>query len=112
MRTNINYTNEILGGYLMDNNEVNEEYLAEQIIDYGDGRERLYNECFNTRGKTRNVAINWMMDFINDKLQDWGYRGYYATNQQVMKFDREHGNSLERMLDIVEAHVKEEREEA
>lgn len=112
MRTNMNYTNEILGGYLMDNNEVNAGYLADEIRWYGDAREHLYNECFNTRRKTRNVAINWMMDFINDKLKDWGYRGYYATNQQVMKFDREHGNSLEKMLDILEEHIKEEREEA
>ena len=29
-----------------------------------------------------------------------------------MKFDREHGNSLEKMLDILEEHIKEEREEA
>lgn len=111
MKTNINYTNEVLGGYLMDNNEVNVEYLADEIKWHGNSKEHLYNECFNTRRKTRNVAIEWMMDFINTKLADWGYRGYYATNKQVMKFDRDHGNSLETMLDILEAYIITEREE-
>lgn len=113
MRTNINYTYEILGGYLMSNNEVNAESLADDIRWYGDAREHLYNECFNTRRKTRNVAIEWMMDFINNQMrEDYRYRGYYATNQQVIKFDREHNGSLEKMLDILEEHIKDEREEA
>ncbi len=110
MKTNINYTYEVLGGYLMDNNKVNAGYLAEEIKDHGWTYENLYNECFNTRRKPRNVAINWMMDFINKQLVNNGYRGYYATNQQVMKFDKQHGG-LEDVLDILEAGIKQERED-
>lgn len=110
MKTNQNYTFEILGGYLMDNNEVNAEYLAEQVIDYAERIADRYNECFNTRRKPRNVAIEWLMDFINRQLKNSGYVGFYASNAQVMAFDRKHGGSLERVLDIIEEEVKTERE--
>lgn len=110
MKTNQNYTFEILGGYLMDNNEVNAEYLASEIIDTAEGIERLYNECFNTRRKTRNIAIEWLIFFVNNQLVNAGYRNYCVNNAQLMNFDKKHGGSLERVLDIVEAEVKQERD--
>ena len=111
MKTNAAFTNEVLGGYLMDNNRVNVEYLAEQITITAENEAHLYEERFNTRRKTRNIAINEMMFFINLMLKYNGRRGYYASNAQVMKFDREHGGDLEAVLDIIEAEIIETRNE-
>lgn len=115
MKTCKAYTHEILGGYLMNNNKVNVEYLAHCINVYAvNGNEALYNEIktFNpNRRKRRNVAINELMQFVNYELQCAGYKNYYATNAQVMQFDKMHGGSLEEVLDILEELIAAERAE-
>lgn len=111
MKTNINYTYEILGGYLMSNNKLNVGYFADAVMLFSDNDETLYKERFNTRRKTRNIAINELMSFINRELKFAGYTGYYASNAQVMKWDKEHDGGLEAALDIIEANVIQTREE-
>ena len=111
MKTSTIYTNEILSGYLMDNNRINVEYLADQIDMVASNEENYYFERLNTRRKIRNIAIGELMFFINRELNFSGYRGYYATNEQVMKFDKEHGGDLEKVLDILEDYIKTTREE-
>ena len=101
MRTNANYTNEILGGYLMNNNRINVESLADQVDVL----------AVNTRRKPRNIANDELMFWINTELKYNGYAGYYATNKQVMKFDKEHGGDLEKVLDIIEGYIITTREE-
>jgi len=111
MRTDKNKTFEILGGYLMNNNHLNIGYFAEMVIIVSDNESTLYKERFNTRRKTRNIAINELMHFINSELKYSGYDGYYATNKQVMDFDKEHGGDLEKVLDIVENNIITTRKE-
>ena len=111
MRTNANYTNEILGAYLMNNNTINVESLADQVDVLAINTRNYYEERLNTRRKIRNIAIDELMFWINTELKYSGYPGYYATNAQVMKFDREHGGSLEKVLDIVEKYILITREE-
>lgn len=111
MRTNEAYTNEILGGYLMNNNHINIESLADQIDVLAVNTKNYYLERLNTRRKTRNIAIAEMMFWINTELKYNGYAGYYATNKQVMKFDKEHGGDLEKVLDIIEKYIIITREE-
>lgn len=110
-RTDINKTYEILGGYLMSNNELNIEYFAHQVTLHAENNEQYYKERFNTRRKIRNIAISEMMFFINTELYFSGYENFYATNQQVMKWDKEHGYGLEKALDLVVEDIKATRED-
>lgn len=110
-KTDKKKTYEILGGYLMENNHINIEYLAGEIMILSDNTRKLYDERFNTRRKVRNIAINEMMYFINTHLEYSGYPGYYATSKQVIDFDKEHGGDLEKVLDIVEENILETRKE-
>ena len=110
-KTDKKKTYEILSGYLMNNNHVNIEYLADQIILISDNESRLYHERFNTRRKTRNIAINELMFFIDTELKYSGYPGYYATNKHVTDFSKEHGGDLEKVLDIVEENIERTRKE-
>ena len=111
MKTNAAYTAEILSGYLMNNNQVNVGYLAEQIDIFAYNREALHRNRLNTRQKIRNIAINELMQFINTHLGYNGYSGYYATNAQVMKWDKEHENGLEAVLDILVECIETTRNE-
>ena len=113
MKTRQEKTFEVLGGYLMSDNTVNAEYIAREIqLVILDNTETGYREMHNTRRRARAVAIEALMAFVNEQLNEWNPgAGLYATNAQVMKFDREHGGSLEKALDIVEAYIIEERAE-
>lgn len=110
-RTDKNKTYEILGGYLMNNDHVNIGYLADQVMLISDNESTLYHERFNKRRKTRNIAINEMIFFINQELKYSGYPGYFATSKQVIDFSKEHGGDLEKVLDIVEENIKRTRKE-
>lgn len=111
MRTNANYTNEILGGYLMNNDHINIESLANQVDVLAVNTRRYYDERRNTRRKIRNIAIDELMFWINTELKYNGYPGYYATNAQVMKFDKDHGGDLEKVLDKVVEYIQITRDE-
>lgn len=110
-KTDKQKTYEILGGYLMNNNRINIEYLAEQVMIISDNEYMLYKERFNTRRKIRNIAINELMFFIDTELKYFGYPGYYATSKQVIDFSKEHGGDIEKVLDIVEKNILETRKE-
>lgn len=110
MRTNQNYTYEILAGYLKNDGHLNIESLAENINITAVNDRNQYEEIFNKRRKVRNIAINQLMYWINENLKYSGYAGYYATNEQVMKFDKEHYRDLEKVLDILVDYIKIERE--
>ena len=106
------YTYEILNGYCMNNGRVNIEYLAEQIYIVCNNDARTYGQARNNnRIKTRNIAINWLMFFVNTELKFSGYNRYYCTSKHLMDYDREHNGDLERVLDIVENYIKEIKEE-
>ena len=110
-KTDKNKTYEILGGYLMDNNHINIESLADEIMILSDNTKNLYFERFNTRRKIRNIAINELMFFIDTHLNYFGYPGYYATSKQVIDFSKEHGGDIEKVLDIVEKNIEITRKE-
>lgn len=110
--TNQKYTNEILSGYLMNNDRLNTEYLFLQVDIHTSNTKRLYDFMHEkSRIKVRNVAINLLKAFVNSELRFSGYAGYECTNAQLMKFDKEHGNGLTEVLDMIETWIIEERKE-
>lgn len=52
------------------------------------------------------------MYWIDENIKYNGHAGYCATNKQVMNFDRNHGGSLEKVLDELTNYIIEERKEA
>ena len=113
MKTNINYTYEILNGYAMNDTHINVDSLTDNIWITAINTIQLYEAIRtpNKRQKTRNLAIMCLMYWINENLKYCGHSGYYATNKQVMKYDQEHGNDIEKVLDLLVEWIEEERNE-
>lgn len=110
--TNQNFTNEILGGYLMNNDRLNTEYLFLQVDIHTSNTRKLYDFMHEkNRMKVRNVAISLLKSFVDSELRFAGYVGYECTSKQLMKFDKEHGNGLMEVLDMIETWIIEERKE-
>lgn len=111
MKTNTLFTNEVLNNYADAAGKIDINYFAHCVEIVADNNRDTSEEKYNTRRKPRNIAILWLMYFINTELKYQDHEGYYATNKQVMKWDASHGGQLEKVLDIVEGYIKVEREE-
>ena len=109
--TNQAFTFQVLGGYLTDAGRVDVEWMADAIQLDCMNTERLYRAALDKRRKARSVAVEFLMDFVNNGLKFAGHAGYTATNAQVMRFDRQHGGGLERVLDEVEEYITAYRAE-
>lgn len=111
--TNIKYTFEVLDGYLMDNNSVNVDSLAEniEVVCENDRSESAYNQMKNTRVPAAKVAVNWVCTWINAEIRwCYGHCGYVCTWEQVKKFNRLHNNSIDDVLAVLTAYITEQRE--
>lgn len=110
-RTNAVYTNEILNSYADNAGAIDINYIAHCVEIVADNDRPTSELKYNTRRKPRNIAISWLMYFIDTELYFANHPGYYATNKQVMQWDRTHGGQLEKVLDIVESYINDERNE-
>lgn len=112
--TKKSYTYEVLNNYLMNNGRLNETYVAElvQITCYN---EKKYQDIIigktDSRMTIKNVAIVCLKHFIDTELKFNKHEGYECTNKHLTDYDKEHDNTLSRVLEMVEEYIKFEREE-
>lgn len=111
MHTKTAYTHNILNKYLYEDGHIDISYFAHCVQIVCDNDRPLCEEKYNTRRRPRAVAISWLMAFINSELKFSEYTGFYATNKQVIEWDRTHGGQLEKVLDLVENYINQERNE-
>lgn len=111
MHTNTNYTHDILNSYTDNTGAIDIGYIAHCVEIVADNDQPTSVEKYNTRRKPRNVAISWLMYWIDTELYFNFGRGYYATNKQVMEWDKTHAGQLEKVLDIVTEYIITERNE-
>ena len=110
MRTNQNYTFSVLDAYLTAG-KIDINYIAHCVVIVADNDRPTSELKYNTRRPARNIAIEWLMYFIKTELYYNFGAGYYATNKQVMAWDKAHAGQLEKVLDIVTEYIKEEQNE-
>ena len=104
-------TFEVLAGYLTEAGAVDVEWMTDAVTLDCMNSEPLYRAALDSRRRARSVAIEFLMDFVNNGLRFAGFRGLRATNAQVMAFDRQHGGGLSSVLDAVEDYIKVYRED-
>ena len=104
MKTNQNFTHEILGGYLMSNDKLNVEYLAEQVYTVAINTRYIYDKIRNNRIKPISIAKCAICEFVNAALN---YNGYHTvcTYRQITNFKRD----IDKVIEILENRFKEER---
>lgn len=111
MHTNTLYTHEVLNNYADAAGNIDINYFAHCVVIVADNNRTTSEEKYNTRRKPRNIAITWLMYFIDTELKYQDHAGYYATNKQVLTWDAAHAGQLEKVLDIVTDYIITERNE-
>lgn len=100
------FTFEVLGGYLMDNNRLNVEYLASEIDVCCCNWYDSWNYAVDKKHDPKKVAINWVCTWINWMLDYIGYKRYSCTWQQVKKFNAQHDNGVDKVVDILTENIR------
>jgi hypothetical protein len=110
-RTNAVYTNEIINSYADAAGNIDVSYFAHCVTIVADNNRETSETKYNTRIKPRNVAIRWLLYFLETELYFADHAGYYPTSKQVIAWDRSHAGQLEKVLDIIEKYIADERNE-
>ena len=108
--TNINNVRFTLDGYKMNNNKFNVEYLAEQVEILAENTRSTYELLTNTHIKNNNVALYWLMHFINTEMQYNGFEGCYCTIAQIQSIEKQNPELIT-VIESVRDYVIEVRKE-
>lgn len=112
MRTNKNYTYEVLNSYFLNTAtmKINETYLTD-LLDITAFNERwLYEKMLTRRSKSHTIAFYSLVEWTNQQLK-LEHPGFYASNEQIKKWLNEYGNgydTLTEITDIIENYRQEE----
>ena len=116
--TNQAYTFEALGGFLMNNNEVNAESLADNVEvtcmndrnSYDYMTERRKSGAFVHTAEA--VAVYWLCSWINAEMHYcYGHNYSYCTYKQVKRFNDLHNKSIDKVLKLLTEIIEAERKE-
>lgn len=102
---NIDSTFEILNGYLMSNNTLNVDYLTDQIYIVCYNTESMHNLLYNKRKKSLNIALEWVLHFINTELNFAGYQNNYANLYHIKAYEKAHPEMItviEKLTEIID----------
>lgn len=105
----INKTFEILNGYVMNNNELNEEYFLHLVKVTAENTEHQYN-LLKSRMKSINIALCWVMFFINTELEYNGYSQYICNLYHLKAYEKDH-KSLITVIEQLTNYINEVRTE-
>ena len=111
MRTKQIYTFEVLNSYFeTPAGGINADWLTLQVVLYMENNRALLDAMRTTRRRAHSVAWEGFLAWINNELR-LERPGYYASNDQVKKWLKDHGAGYEILNGVID-RVNAERAEA
>ena len=119
MRTNKAITFAALNSHYLDTSkmEINEEYLNDAIIIWGENTRRFYEAYTRSRRSIRSIVWEMFADLANNHIKSNEYpynQDCYASSEQLKKWLSEYGDGYDTLLpaiDYFETIRREYREE-
>ena len=119
MRTNKAITYTALNSHYLDTSkmEINEEYLNDAIIIWGENTRKFYEAYTSSRRPIRSIVWEMFADLTNNHIKSNEYpynQDCYASSDQLKKWLADYGNGYETLspaIEYFEAIRNEYREE-
>ena len=119
MRTSKAITYSALNSHYLDTSkmEINEDYLNDAIIIWGENTRKFYEAYTRTRRSIRSIVWEMFIDLANNHIRSNEYpynQDCYASSDQLKKWLSDYGNGYETLLpaiDYFETIRREYREE-
>ena len=119
MRTNKDITFAALNSHYLDTSkmEINEEYLNDAIIIWGENTRRFYEAYTRSRRSIRSIVWEMFADLTNNHIKSNEYpynQDCYASSEQLKKWLSEYGDGYDTLfpsIDYFETIRREYKEE-
>ena len=107
MRTNKEITYTALNSHYLDTSkmEINEEYLNDAIIIWGENTRKFYEAYTRSRRPIRSIVWAMFTDLANNHIKSNEYpynQDCYASSDQLKKWLLEYGNGYETLAPTIE----------
>ena len=107
MRTNKEITYTALNSHYLDTSkmEINEEYLNDAIIIWGENTRKFYEAYTRSRRPIRSIVWEMFTDLANNHIKSNEYphnQDCYASSDQLKKWLAEYGNGYETLSPTIE----------
>lgn len=107
MRTNKAITYTALNSHYLDTSkmEINEEYLNDAIIIWGENTRKFYEAYTGSRRPIRSIVWEMFADLANNHIKSNEYpynQDCYASSDQLKKWLAEYGNGYETLSPAIE----------
>lgn len=107
MRTNKDITFAALNSHYLDTNkrEINEEYLNDAIIIWGENTRRFYEAYTRSRRSIRSIVWEMFADLTNNHIKSNEYpynQDCYASSEQLKKWLLEYGDGYDTLLPAID----------
>lgn len=107
MRTNKTITYSALNSHYLDTGkmEINEDYLNDAIIIWGENTHKFYEAYTRSRRPIRSIVWEMFIDLTNNHIQSNEYpynQDCYASSDQLKKWLSEYGNGYDTLLPTID----------
>lgn len=107
MRTNKAITYAALNSHYLDTSkmEINETYLNDAIIIWGENTRRFYEAYTESRRPIRSIVWEMFIDLANNHIKSNEYpynQDCYASSDQLKKWLADYGNGYETLLPTID----------
>ena len=107
MRTNKAITFTALNSHYLDTSkmEINEEYLNDAIIIWGENTRRFYEAYTRSRRSIRSIVWEMFTDLANNHIKSNEYpynQDCYASSEQLKKWLSDYGDGYDTLLPAID----------
>ena len=107
MRTNKDITFAALNSHYLDTSkmEINEEYLNDSIIIWGENTRRFYEAYTRSRRSIRSIVWEMFTDLANNHIKSNEYpynQDCYASSEQLKKWLSDYGDGYDTLLPAID----------
>ena len=108
MKTNKTITFSALNSHYLDTSDmtINEEYLNDAIIMWGENTERFYRAYTESKRTIKSIVWEIFTDLANHHIKDNEYpynQDHFASSYQLKAWLEEYGNGYETLLPAIVA---------
>lgn len=111
MKTNTTITvNTLNGHYLESGDQINADYLCEEVEMWAMNTQSIYEAITNSSRKITSIVWESLVSLTNDHIKSEGYN-YQCESYQLKKWLNTYGNGYETLTAAVEALTEERQAE-
>lgn len=107
MRTKQDITYQLLDTYIEIDGTYNLLKLSADVMDFIYTDEIATEEQYNKDRDIKHTAYLLLLYYLNETLNKQGHTNFYATYQQLRKYNKKHSNCIDKTIDLLIFYISQ-----